>query len=247
MSTIRNFSHRVIWSQKTRWFLHISVNHSDFKVISHLTHKCMESEMPLHRWDRVTVELDSPWPGWWSDPWRWTPAWSGTEAGSCAAAPVCPRGRRPVAPPLLSRCRSVAETACWRCWMLWWYSVIQRSWMEGNNNPSDRDDPMMSSGACRPAVTPQTDSRGGVSELLLRAVNVASHLGMTGAAFKCCWKFHRWSISQKPIRYYYSATRIESDKKRGHVWQLKKACELLFCRNISAGWKVETDQIFCAT
>lgn len=64
----------------------------------------------------VVVDLNSPWPGWWSDPWMWTPAWTGTKTDSCAAGRLCLRGKGPV-PPALSTCRSVAETA-WQRWRM---------------------------------------------------------------------------------------------------------------------------------
>lgn len=63
-------------------------------------------------------KVDSPWPGWLSDPWMWTPAWTGTTTGDSSGAGQVYPGEKGLVPPVLWPCTSVAESACLRCWML---------------------------------------------------------------------------------------------------------------------------------
>lgn len=166
----------------------------------------------VRQFSKGAAVVDSPWPGWWSDPWTWTPAWTGTAKDSCAAGPVCPGGKRPV-PPAQWPYRSVAETAWQRCSMLsdtgmssnaaghgeiptgssGWAEVsdrveINRCWVQSRLVPLD---PQVVSAVLNLRSTFlcwRVTQRWRVPEFLLRAVTAPSHPENTGAAFRCCWK-----------------------------------------------------------
>lgn len=130
----------------------------------------------------VQWSVDSPWPGWWSDPWMWTPAWTETTTDSSAAGPVCLRGKRSV-PPVPSPCMSVAEKAWQCCWML------SDTRMEASSNAAGHCCEIPPRGSLLRAR-----DQVKISRVLLGLKACESLLSRTCTQIFPCWSVHRGCV-----------------------------------------------------
>lgn len=182
----------------------------------HWMHQIWTASNFMNIWFLLKKVPDSPWPGWWWDPWRWTPARTGRTAGSCAAAPVCPEGRRRV-PPVPWPCRSVADSA-WCCR----FTDTETSWKCRRwSKPSATGESVRSSGACRLRADANRAALRGWT-LLSRAYNWSDGGKRAGGSFYC----EQWTPPSPPAiteRNDGAFKRYRTKQMRSSVWNEKNS------------------------